>query len=45
MRVAVRIELSEEEIDQLTRLARSRSVSVRLAERSRIVLLAGAFTA
>jgi transposase len=38
MRVAVRIELSAEEIRQLTQLSKSRSVSVRLAERSSIVL-------
>jgi transposase len=40
MRVAVDISLSGDEIHQLTRFAKSRSVSVRLAERSQIVLLA-----
>ena len=41
MRVAVEIVLSDDEITELSRLSKSRSVSVRLAERSRIVLLAG----
>jgi transposase len=41
MRVAVEIALSEEEVAGLKRLSKSRSVSVRLAERSRIILLAG----
>ena len=41
MRVAVEIVLSDDEIRELSRLSKSRSVSVRLAERSRIVLLAG----
>ena len=40
MRVATEICLSEDEIQQLTKLSKSRSVSVRLAERSQIVLLA-----
>lgn len=40
MRVAVNIELNDEEHQLLKRLSRSRSTSVRLAERSRIVLLA-----
>lgn len=40
MRVAVDIVLSDEEARELSRLSKSRSVSVRLAERSRIVLLA-----
>ena len=42
MRVAVEIALSDEEIAHLGKLSKSRSVSVRLAERSRIILLAGA---
>jgi len=41
VRVAVEIVLSDDEIKELSRLSKSRSVSVRLAERSRIVLLAG----
>ncbi len=41
MRVAVEIALSEDEIAHLSKLSKSRSVSVRLAERSRIILLAG----
>ena len=41
MRVAVGIELSDDEVLELSKLSKSRSVSVRLAERSRIVLLAG----
>lgn len=40
MRVAVNIELKDEERQLLERLSRSRSTSVRLAERSKIVLLA-----
>lgn len=40
MRIAVEIRLSTEEKQQLQRLSRSRSTSVRLAERSRIILLA-----
>lgn len=40
MRVAVKIELEAEERDELRRLSRSRSTSVRLAQRSKIVLLA-----
>jgi len=40
VRVAVDIVLSDEEARELSRLSKSRSVSVRLAERSRIVLLA-----
>lgn len=40
MRVAVIIELEAQERQRLERLAQSRSTSVRLAERSRIVLLA-----
>ena len=41
MRVAVKIVLSDEEVAHLSKLSKSRSVSVRLAERSQIVLLAG----
>ena len=41
MRVAVEIVLSDDEVLALSKLSKSRSVSVRLAERSRIVLLAG----
>ena len=41
MRVAVEISLSEDDVAELTKLSKSRSVSVRLAERSRIILLAG----
>lgn len=41
MRVAVEIALSDEKIAHLGKLSKSRSVSVRLAERSQIVLLAG----
>lgn len=40
MRVAVEIVLSDDEARELSRISKSRSVSVRLAERSRIVLLA-----
>ena len=40
MRAAVETSLSGDEIDQPTRFAKSRSVPVRLAERSQIVLLA-----
>jgi len=40
VRIAAAIELDEEEQALLKRLARSRSTSVRLAERSRIILLA-----
>jgi transposase len=40
MRVAVNIELEAKERQRLQRLSQSRSTSVRLAERSRIVLLA-----
>jgi len=40
MRVATGISLSKDEATQLNQLSKSRSVSVRLAERSRIVLLA-----
>ena len=40
MRVAVEISLSDDEKHVLIKLSKSRSVSVRLAERSRIVLLA-----
>ena len=40
MRIAAAIRLDEKEQDLLKRLAGSRSTSVRLAERSRIVLLA-----
>lgn len=39
MRIAANIELNDEEHQLLERLSRSRSTSVRLAERSRIVLL------
>lgn len=42
MRVAIEIELTEEEAVSLQKLSKSRSVSVRLAERSKIVLLANA---
>ena len=42
MRVAVRIELPEEDRRILERWSRSRIVAVRLRERSRIVLMAGA---
>ena len=42
MRVAVEIALSDEEVTHLSKLSKSRSVSVRLAERSRIILLADA---
>jgi transposase len=41
VRVAVEIILSDDEVRELSRISKSRSVSVRLAERSRIVLLAG----
>ena len=41
MRVAVEIILSDDEVRELSRISKSRCVSVRLAERSRIVLLAG----
>jgi len=41
VRVAVEIVLSDEEVMRLRKISKSRSVSVRLAERSRIVLLAG----
>jgi transposase len=41
VRVAVEIVLSDDEVLELSKLSKSRSVSVRLAERSRIVLLAG----
>ncbi len=41
MRVAVEIVLSDDEVRELSKISKSRSVSVRLAERSRIVLLAG----
>ena len=41
MRVAVEIVLSDGEVTELSKLSKSRSTSVRLAERSRIVLLAG----
>ena len=41
MRIAVEIVLSDGEIRELSRISKSRSVSVRLAERSRIVLFAG----
>ena len=40
MRVAVRIELSDGDRKRLERWSRSRSVAVRLQERSRIVLMA-----
>ena len=40
MRVAVKIELSEAERKRLQRWSRSRSVAVRLRERSRMVLMA-----
>ena len=41
MRIAVEITLSDDEVTHLNKLSKSRSVSVRLAERSQIVLLAG----
>jgi len=41
VRIAVEIVLSDGEIRELSRISKSRSVSVRLAERSRIVLFAG----
>lgn len=40
VRVAPVVELSEEQRAELTRLARSKRTSVRLAQRARIVLLA-----
>ena len=40
MRIATEIALSKDETTQLNKLSKSRSVSVRLSERSRIVLLA-----
>lgn len=40
MRIATEIALSKDETTQLSKLSKSRSVSVRLAERSQIVLLA-----
>lgn len=40
LRVALAIELTDEQESELTRLARSRTTSVRLAQRARIVLLA-----
>ena len=40
MRVALQIELTNEELAELTKLARSKRTSVRLALRARIVLLA-----
>ncbi len=42
MRVAPRIELTQGEEAELKRLAQSNTVSVRLARRARIVLLAAA---
>ncbi len=42
MRVAAEIALETKECEQLNRLSRSRSTSVRLAQRSKIVLLASA---
>ena len=42
MRVATPIQLSPEDEQKLTRLARSNTASVRLARRARIVLLAAA---
>ena len=42
MRIAVEIVLSDEEVAHLRKLSKSRSVSVRLAERSRIFFLADA---
>ena len=41
MRVAVKIVLSDDEVMKLGKLSKSRSASVRLAERSLIVLLVG----
>jgi len=40
VRVAVEIVLSDDEVLELSKASKSRSVSVRFAERSRIVLLA-----
>ena len=40
LRVAPAIELTEEQEGELTRLARSKRTSVRLAQRAQIVLLA-----
>ncbi len=40
LRVAPAIELTDEQESELTRLARSKTTSVRLAQRARIVLLA-----
>jgi predicted transcriptional regulator len=40
MRVAVEIALSDDEVIHLSKLSKSRLVSVRLAERSRIILRA-----
>ena len=40
MRVAQRVELTEEQEGELTKLARSKTASVRVAQRARIVLLA-----
>jgi hypothetical protein len=40
MRVAAAVELSDEQRQQLEKQARARSVSVRLAQRSKMILLA-----
>ena len=40
MRVAAAVKLSDEQRQQLEKQARARSVSVRLAQRSKIILLA-----
>jgi len=42
MRIAAPIELTNEQRQQLEKQARARSVSVRLAQRSKMILLAGA---
>jgi hypothetical protein len=40
MRVAAAVELTDEQRQQLEKQARARSVSVRLAQRSKMILLA-----
>ena len=42
MRVAATVELTDEQRQQLEKQARARSVSVRLAQRSKMILLAAA---
>ncbi len=44
MRVAAAVKLSDEQREQLEKQARARSVSVRLAQRSKMILLAAAGT-